>query len=240
MAIPDIYDLSHFNKKTQNIVVSIHYINNRLEITHNDHIEYDDHFIRNINKPPELYYNIQNSSTIIDLICKGLYGFYKSDFNRWVCINSDCIVRITTRQHIYFHKINIPHGFCMSSFSCTIFSNNMQMPFLIFSNEPIEPILCFDMTKMKYIKKYISYVPDTKYKIVYMIYKFHNMVFIYISHITDDMTEYKVAEWDKTRKEFIFNEQPKYMLQEIYNNSEMINFRPIIGDYKHVLVYDYR
>lgn len=239
MAIPDIYDLSHFNKKTQNIVVSIQYINNRLEITHNDHIQYDDFFMVN-SMHNELYYNIKNSSTIIDLICKGLCGFYKRDSDRWVCINDDCIVRITVKQHIYFHKINIPRGFSMVSSNYTYFQGNMQMPFMFFSNDIIEPILSFDMTKMKYIKKYIVNVQDTKYKIVYMIYKFHNMVFIYISHIIDFITEYTVAEWDKTRKKFNYDKLSKKMLQEIYNNSEMIDFRPVIGDYKHVLVYDYR
>jgi len=239
MAIPDIYDLSHFNKQTKNSVVSIQYINNRLEITHNDKTEYDDFFLVN-SMHNELYYNIKNSSIIIDLICKGLCGFYKSDFNRWVCLNDDCIVRITVKQHIYFHKINIPRGFSMVSSNYTHFQANMKIPFIIFSNDIIEPIISFDMTKMKYIKKYIVNVPDTKYKIVYMIYKFHNMVFIYISHIIDFMTEYKVAEWDKTRKKFNYNKLSKNMLQEIYNNSDMIDFRKVIGDYKHVLVYDYR
>ncbi len=239
MSIPDIYDLSHFNKKTQNSVVSIQYINNRLEITYNDQTEYDDFFMVN-SKQTELYYNIKNSSIIIDLICKGLCGFYKRDSDRWVCLNDDCIVRITVKLNIYFHKINIPRGFIMISSNYTHFQGNMKRPFIIFSNDIIEPIISFDMTKMKYIKKYIINVPDTKYTIVYMIYKFHNMVFMYISHIKDCMTEYKVAEWDKTSKRFNYNKPPEHkMLIEIYNNSEMIDFRKVIGDYKHVLVYDY-
>ncbi len=45
---------------------------------------------------------------------------------------------------------------------------------------------------------------------------------------------------DKTSKRFNFTMQPQNMLKEIYNNSKMINFRKVIGDYKRVLVYDYR
>ncbi len=236
MSIPDIYDLSHFNKQTQNIVVSIQYINNRLEITYNDQIEYDDYFMINSTKS-ELYYNIKNSSIIMRLISEGLCGFYKLHDNRWI---DDCIVRITVKLNIYFHKINIPRGFTMVSSNYTHFLANIKIPFIIFSNDIIEPILCFDMTKMKYIKKYIVNVPYTKYKIVYVIYKFHNMVFMYISHIIDDMTEYKVAEWDKNRKKFNYGKPPKNMLKQIYNNCEMIHFKLVIGDYKHVLVYDYR
>ena len=75
MAIPDIYDLSHFNKKTQNIVVSIQYINNRLEITHNDKTEYDDFFLVN-SMHNELYYNIKNLSITVVFSLKTLNSLY--------------------------------------------------------------------------------------------------------------------------------------------------------------------
>ena len=186
MDIPNVYDLSHFNKKTHSIIVSIQYndASNHLEITYDGMTTIesivDGHFMINRDEYEMIEYNVKESSIIHDLIHnKKLVGFYKthsitSGSFYWYNINSDSVIKIynsddildgqTARGeiNIYFHKTNIPPFFtiaCREVFD-TIYpfsycGYTFSMPFMLFSNDMIEPIPYFDMAKMKYIKQYI-------------------------------------------------------------------------------------
>jgi hypothetical protein len=246
MDLPDIYDLLHFNKKTHNIVVSIKYnmIYNHLEITYDGVSIITNEFYLD-EKYNAINYDFKKSSIIIDLIHKnfvGLYRDYRSS-SVWKNIYDYDTAMLSSHEiNIYFHKTTIPPFFLssISSYSCiTPFSQfviNYSRPFIIFSNDIIEPVPYFDITKMKYIKQYIVDVM-VNCKLVYIVYKLYNIIFTYNSHIIYNDIKLVFTSWNDKQKKFYcdFNIVP----QELYESWREIDFAPIVGDYKNTLIYRY-
>ncbi len=247
MSIPNIYDLTNFNKKTHNIIVNIRYneSENHIEITHDGITLTDTNFT---GKNRIFYYDINNSSVCMDLLKQKMSGFYQKiddrfDTIRWTSINCDCIINVDYNVDIYFYKKNIPpfyeilnrdnikiYPFVCCGYYC-------KVPFIIFSDDIIEPVQYFDITKMKYLKKYIYNIPDSGFQLVYMIYKFHNMIFIYNSHIIENDRKERFTYWDEKEKCFHcdFDSVP----HDVYFYCEDIDFTPVIGKYNYTLIYRY-
>jgi len=245
MSIPNIYDLTNFNKKTHNIIVNIRYneSENHLEITH-DGITITD---TNFTKKNKIFYNINNSSVCMDLLKQRMYGFYQKiddrfDTIRWKSINLDCIINFDYNVDIYFYKSNIPPFYEILNrddeliFPFVSCGYHSKIPFIIFSDDIIDPVPYFDLNKMKYIKQYIHIIPGTELKLVYMIYKFHNMIFIFNSHIIENDRKERFTYWDE--KEKCFHCDLESVPQDVYY-CDGVDFTPVIGKYEHRLFYCY-
>lgn len=246
MYVPNIYDLSHFNKKTHNIVVSIRYNMkyNHLEITYDGITTITDDF--HLRKEDNMImYDSGKSSIIMDLTHKNLVGFYIRNDREcsWSNINYHYMVTVLPNDglNIYFHKTNIPPFFlpvCSYSniYPFSHYVNGKSIPFILFSNDMIDPVPYFDITKMKYIKQCILDVM-VNCKLVYIVYKSYNMIFIYNSHIIYNDTKLVFTSWNDKHKKFNcnFNIIPP----ELYLKCSEIDFAPIISDYKYGLIYRY-
>lgn len=248
--IPDIYDLTQFNKKTHNIVINLRYNESagHIEITQDGHTIIDTNFVRGRDK---IFYNIKNSKLIMNYIVNlKMAGFYESISEisgrlYWQNINTDSNwnIHFNDTVDVYFYKPNLPpfyeacirdnikiYPFVCCGYYC-------KVPFIIFSDDIIEPVPYFDITKMKYIKKYIHNIPDTELSLVYMIYKFHNMVFIYNSHIIENDRMEVFTYWDKEYK--CFNCNFDNVPDDLYFHCGDVDFKHIIGEFKHTLIYRY-
>ena len=246
MSIPNIYDLSCFNKKTHNIVINIRYneSENHLEITHDGIITTDNNFTGK----KKIFYNTKNSSVCVNLLKHNMYGFYATvderfDTLKWNSINCDCIIKFEYNVDIYFYKSNIPSFYKICGrddeliFPFVSSGYLIKVPFIIFSDDIIDPVPYFDLNKMKYIKQYIHMIPATELKLVYMIYKFHNMIFIFNSHIIENDRKERFTYWDE--KEKCFHCNFKSIPQDVYFNCEDVDFTQAIGKYDYTLIYRY-
>jgi hypothetical protein len=193
----------------------------------------------------QIIYDSKKASTLMDLTHnKKLVGLYiRDEVSGWCNINYYSLILISPGGvNIYFHKTNIPLFLKPSSSSNNIYSftyddiNSRSIPFMLFSNDIIEPVPYFDITKMKYIKQYIVDVMKNT-KLVYMIYKYHNMIFIYNSHIIYNDMKQVFTYWDDKLKKFYcdFNIIPP----ALFSYCREIDFASIIGDYKNTLIYEY-
>jgi len=250
MDLPNVYDLTNFNKKTHNIIVNLRHNESmgHLEITHDNATIIETHLITQGKN--DILYNCMNSDLIMNFIRKyKMAGFYKNiscitGRIFWVNIRCDTIIRFNDTINIYFYKPNIPPSFDILSWDNTMTIHpflssgySSKILFMIFSNDKMEPITYFDMNKMKYIKKYTYNVPDTDFKLVYMIYKFHNMIFIFNSHIIENDTKEQFVHWDEKEKRFHCHFDIVH--QDIYYYCGDVDFKPVIGEYLYSLIYRY-
>jgi len=190
-----------------------------------------------------------NSDLMMDFMVKyKMVGYYKASglYNKtyWQNINSDSIIRFNETVNIHFYKPNIPPKYTICILDCIkwcpFLSNEgyyYKVPFIIFSDDIIEPVPYFDITKMKYINKYTHNVPDSGFKLVYMIYKFYNMIFIFNSHIIENDRMEKFTFWDKEHK--CFNCNFDIVPESLYFDCNCVNFKPVIGEFKNTLIYRY-
>lgn len=259
---PDIYNLDDFNRKTHGDIVHIKYnnIEEHIEIIFNNIIITSKEFNKakllnnyiikiNILKLIKKFNKFNNSTfkmfIISDIekdkdIISGMYMMSDCTYTDFVFIND---------LQIYIKKYcNLPASSWYWDYykdynpDIILVTTGPRIgAFMLFSNEPIEPLFHFNLDKMKYIKKYI-FDTECGFKMIYNIYKYHNMVFVYLTHLANDNGDkYIMAWWDKESGEFLanFDNLYRFINNDFNEITKSINFKSIIGDYKYTFVYRY-